>query len=386
VRKIAVIGSTGSVGRQALEVIAAHRGEFRVTALTGHANLPLLVEQAKRFSPSVVGISCEALYKEAKAQLQGIAVVSGADAHAAALEAEGTDTSLIAVVGFAGLKPLVHSIESGLHTCVANKESIVCGGGEINKLLSNMNARIFPVDSEHSAIFQCLDNHSGDEVRRILLTCSGGAFRDLPREAIEKASAAQALVHPNWSMGAKITIDSATLANKGLEVMEAHWLFGVPYQNIEVVVHRQSIIHSMVEWEDGSVIAQLGYPDMRLPIQVALGYPRRLPLIGEPMDFTKIGPLTFEKPDTGRFPCLKLAYEAGRRAKAAPIAFNAANEMAVQAFMDGVIGFYDIPLWIEDAMDAFMDLSQPDLAQIPEVDREVRRYLADRAHRKGLSV
>ncbi len=377
-RHIAVLGSTGSVGRQALDVIAHHNDEFAITALTGHANVELLAQQAKRFAPKVVGVSDESCYKQAKALMPGFTIIAGNDAHTLALEAQHTDTSLIAVVGFAGLIPLAKSIEHGLHTCVANKESIVCGAGAINALLKENNMRIYPVDSEHSAIFQCLDGHRTATLRRILLTCSGGAFRDWTMEQIAAATAQQALKHPTWDMGNKITIDSATLANKGLEVLEARWLFDVPLEHIDVVIHPQSIVHSMVEWMDGSVMAQLGVPDMRLPIQYALGYPKRLPMTIEPLDVHAMGPLTFCEPDGDRFPCLGLAYEAGRRGKAAPIAFNAANDMAVAAYVRGDIGFYDIPSWIEEAIDAFGDVNQPSLTEIPSIDCAVREYFLKR--------
>ncbi len=373
-RHIAVIGSTGSVGRQALDVIASHPDEFCVTALTGHSNVGLLAHQAKQFSPKLVGISDASCYRALRELLPDVPIVAGDEAHSDALEADLTDTSLISVTGFAGLSPLVKSIETQLHTCVANKESIVCGGKAINRLLESKGMKIYPVDSEHSAIFQCLDGHMTDGVRRILLTCSGGAFRDKTKEQIASSPAQQALLHPNWNMGTKITIDSATLANKGLEVLEATWLFDTPLSKIEVVIHPQSIIHSMVEWEDGSVMAQMGVPDMRLPIQYAIGYPKRLPMRIDPIDFYSLGALSFSRPDIVRFPCLELAYEAGRRAKSAPIAFNAANELAVEAYLQGRISFYDIPRWIQRAMDAFDD-AEPPLSEIPAIDRAVRDYI-----------
>ncbi len=376
-RHIAVIGSTGSVGSQALDVIARHPNEFCITALTGHSNIELLAQQAKRFSPKVVGISDASWYLALRELLPDTKIAAGETAHSDALEAEGTDTSLISVTGFAGLKPLIKSIESGLHTCVANKESIVCGGETINDLLKAKGMRIYPVDSEHSAIFQCMDGHMTDSIRRILLTCSGGAFRDKTKQEIQISKVDQALRHPNWNMGTKITIDSATLANKGLEVLEARWLFKAPLSKIEVVIHPQSIIHSMVEWEDGSVMAQLGVPDMRLPIQYALGYPKRLPMCIEPLDFYSLGILSFARPDLDRFPCLELAYEAGRRGKSAPIAFNAANEIAVDAYQKGSIGFYDIPRLIEIAINAF-DNVQPSLNEIPAIDKAVRSFVVSR--------
>lgn len=374
-RNIALIGSTGSIGTQALEVVRQNADRFSISALTAHRNADLLIRQAKMFSPRVVGISDESQYEMVKLALPDIEVVGGADAHALALEMSGADTSLIAVVGFAGLAPLLKSIRLGLHTCVANKESIVCGGRLIVDLLKQNDQRIYPVDSEHSAIFQCRMGNWEQPVRRILLTCSGGPFRTWERGKIEQATVEQALKHPNWSMGGKITIDSATLANKGLEVLEAQWLFDVPVEKVEVVVHPQSIIHSMVEYEDCSILAQLGYPDMKLPIQYALGYPQRLPACGAPIDFQSLSALTFEAPDIERFPALGLAYEAAKLGDAAPIALNAANDIAVGKFFCKDIGFYEIAEYIECAIHHFSGISLHNVEEIFEIDREVREYV-----------
>ena len=372
-RKLAIIGSTGSIGTQALDVIKTHPESFCVAALTGHSNIDLLKRQADIFSPKVIGLSDESLYEQAKVVFKDYQLICGPDAHAIALEDSGADGALIAVVGFAGLKPLIKSIELRLHTCVANKESIVCGGEAITALAKKHGVTLYPVDSEHSAIFQCLQNQNRP-VRRILLTCSGGPFRTWERAAIKKATVTQALKHPNWDMGGKITIDSATLANKGLEVLEAKWLFDVPVEGIEVIVHPQSIVHSMVEFMDHSILAQLGWPDMRLPIQYALSYPETLEGVERPLDFFAISDLTFEQPDSNRFPCLALAYEAGRRGGEAPIAFNAANDIAVQRYQKGLLGFYDIPRLIEKAMDHFTDGGAVDLDAVFAIDQAVRAY------------
>ena len=374
-RKIAIVGSTGSIGTQALQVVEKEREHFFVAALTAHRNAELLIHQARKFSPAVVGISDESQYEMVKLALPGIEVVGGADAHALALEISGADTSLISVVGFAGLAPLIKSIELGLHTCVANKESIVCGGRLISEMLRKKHQRIYPVDSEHSAIFQCLAGNEDQGIRRILLTCSGGPFRTWSREKIAAATVEQALKHPNWSMGGKITVDSATLANKGLEVLEAQWLFGVPVEKVEVVVHPQSIIHSMVEYEDCSILAQMGYPDMKLPIQYALHYPERLPACGDPIDFPVLSELTFEAPDLSRFPALRLAYESAGLGDAAPIAFNAANDIAVEKFFHKDIGFYQIAEYIECAIQRFSGISIQKVEDIFEIDRAVREYV-----------
>lgn len=379
-RHIALIGSTGSIGTQALRVVRAHPEAFAITALTAHSNLALLKEQVEEFHPQVVGISDPRCYEQARALFPHLTVLCGEQAHADALQAPGTDTALIAVVGFAGLRPLLRSIACNLHTCVANKESIVCGGEAVRALLRKTGGRIYPVDSEHSAIFQCLQGHEGQRVSRILLTCSGGAFRDWTKEQIETATVQQALKHPNWNMGKKITIDSATLANKGLEVMEARWLFDVPIEQIEVVIHPQSIIHSMVEFSDRSVLAQMGYPDMCLPIQIALAYPQRLCDGAKPMDFATLSALTFAAPDVERFPCLALAYEAGRMGGSAPVAFNAANDLAVEAYANGQIGFYDIPRWIEQALHRFGSGESLSIDEIFEMDAQVRAYIVGSKH------
>ncbi len=374
--EIALIGSTGSVGTQALEVVREHPEEFRIAALSAHKNLPLLLEQIREFHPRAVGISDEKTYISAKEYIdKDCRLFGGKDAHVEAMLASNADTSLISVVGFPGFAPLRESIRHGLKTCIANKESIVCGGAAIRSLLKKHNARLYPVDSEHSAIFQCLEGNRDKAIRRILLTCSGGPFRTWSKAEIARATSEQALKHPKWNMGAKISIDSATLANKGLEVLEARWLFDVPVEQVEVVIHPESIVHSMVEYQDRSIIAQMGVPDMKLPIQVALGYPKRLEKGPEPVDFVALGSLHFESPDAERFPCLSLAYQAGRQGGMSPIAFNAANEIAVQRYREHRIGFYDIPRLIEKAMAEFAGGKEPGLEDILQIDEQVRQFM-----------
>lgn len=373
-QEIALIGSTGSIGTQALDVVRAFPQFFRVSALTAHRNLDRLKAQADLFHPRVVGISDANLYAQAKMLFPNVQLFMGEDAHELALEASGASIACIAVVGFAGLKPLLKCIDLGQKACVANKESIVCGGAAVRKKLQEKNAQIYPVDSEHSAIFQCLQGEKSD-FRRILLTCSGGPFRTWKKEDIAKATVQQALQHPKWNMGRKITIDSATLANKGLEVLEARWLFDAQLNQIDVLIHPQSIVHSMVEYKDRSVLAQLGNPDMRLPIQYAFGYPERLPDGPEPLDFVSLGTLTFEKPDMDRFPCLALAYEAGKLGGIAPIAFNAANDLAVEAFIKGQLSFYQISDIIERALRYFGGGEEPDVDTIFAIDAQARAYI-----------
>lgn len=376
-RNVAILGSTGSIGTQALQVIQANAEAFRVVALTCHSDIAKLAAQVLLFHPRVVGISDASQYQEAKACLGNTCeIVCGEDAHAIALEASGADTSLISIVGFAGLKPLLKSIELGLHTCVANKESIVCGGSVVKQKLLEKKMRLYPVDSEHSAIFQCLEGNTGRAVKRLLLTCSGGPFRTWERSAIAAATSQQAGNHPTWNMGKKITIDSATLANKGLEVMEARWLFDMPAEKIDVLVHPQSIIHSMVEFCDCSVLAQLGQPDMRLPIQFALGYPVRSSGEVPALDFLTCGALTFEKPDTNRFPALALAYRACREGGLSPLAYNAANDHAVSLYLKDKVQFYRMATVIEKTLNRFGGGQEPDVATIFEADRTIRAWLA----------
>ncbi|MBE5780764.1 MAG: 1-deoxy-D-xylulose-5-phosphate reductoisomerase [Clostridiales bacterium] len=377
-KKIAVIGCTGSIGTQALDVIRHRRSDFRVAALSCHKNTDLLLKQVEEFTPQVVGISDEAAYKAVKDELiaKGIRVLGGQEAHSGCIETSDCDTTLISVVGFSGLSPLVSSIRLKKQTCVANKESIVCGGSAIVELCKQHGVELLPVDSEHNAIYQCLMGNEGQQIRKIHLTCSGGPFLHWAKEDIAKATWQQALKHPKWNMGRKISIDSATLANKGLEVLEAKWLFHVPLEKINVVVHPQSIVHSMVEYADGSILSQMGPTDMRIAIQFALTYPKRESCIMPPLDLFTMGELTFLPPDVTRFPCLALAMEAAKAGGITPIAFNAANDVAVEAYLKGAIPFYDIPKLIESAYQRFHGGEEPVLSDIPRMDAAVREYIS----------
>ena len=380
-KTVAVIGSTGSIGTQALDVIRHRRKEFQVAALSCHENLPLLYQQIEEFHPHVVGISDEAAYREAKAYLgERVKLLGGSEAHSGCVEESDAHITLISVVGFAGLAPLAASIRLHKQTCVANKESIVCGGAAIRELAQIHGVEILPVDSEHNAIYQCLMGNRDKNIAKIHLTCSGGPFLRWSRREMTTATWEQALKHPKWNMGRKISIDSATLANKGLEVLEAKWLFAVELDQIQVVVHPQSIVHSMVEYEDRSILAQLGPTDMRLAIQFALTYPRREAGILEPLDLFSMGSLEFFRPDMERFPCLGLAIEAGRQGGVSPIAFNAANDLAVEAYLAGRIGFYGISDLVERTLSRFHGGPEPALAEISRMDEAVRDYI-----RKSLS-
>lgn len=351
-RSIAILGSTGSIGRQALEVIALHPEQLRVELLTAQNSWQLLVEQALQFQPNAVVIGNTAHLDNVRQALANtdIKVYGGADAIAQCMAMEGIDMVLTALVGFAGLRPTIAAIEHGKTIALANKETLVVGGELIVRLAQEHRCPILPVDSEHSAIFQCLVGERSP-VEKILLTASGGPFRTYNAEQLRNVGPQQALAHPNWDMGAKVTIDSATLMNKGLEAMEAKWLFGLNNDQIEVLVHPQSIVHSMVQFADGSVKAQLGAPDMRLPIQYALSYPERYETPSFPrIDFAQLTGLTFERPNTVLFPALELAFEAMRQGGTVPCVLNAANEVAVAAFLEQRIGFMDIPKIVEQTM------------------------------------
>lgn len=369
---ICIIGSTGSIGTQAIDVVNEYG--FSVVGLSCHSNIELFAAQCAQLKPQYAGVSDSRQFDRAKQLIDVPHLICSENAHEEVLAQCGADTALISVVGFAGLRPLIRCIEMGIRACVANKESIVCGGAAITRLLKQNNARIYPVDSEHSAIFQSLEGNEGREIRRILLTCSGGPFRTWDKADIAKANYKQALKHPNWDMGNKITIDSSTYVNKGLEVLEAKWLFGVDIEQIEVLVHPQSIVHSMVEYVDGSVIGQLGVPDMKLPICFALAYPERLARFDNTLELWKQPALEFEQPDTDKFPCLALAYEAGRTGGGAPIAFNAANDVAVDAYINEEISFYDIPDIIEKTMQAVTFAREPEIADIFDIDEQARAY------------
>lgn len=351
-RKIAILGSTGSIGKQALDVVKQHSDLFEVELLTANNSSELLIRQALEFKPNNVVICNPDKYDEVAdaLQLHDIKVFAGMDSVCDLVGAEDIDIVLTALVGFSGLRPTVAAIKAGKVIALANKETLVAGGPVVTALAKQYKTPILPVDSEHSAIFQCLMGAAGNAVEKIHLTASGGPFRTWEREKIAAATFAEALHHPQWHMGAKITIDSATMMNKGFEMIEAKWLFDVSPEKINIVVQPQSIIHSMVEFADGAVIAQLGCPDMREPIQFALSFPDRLTLDNKKLDFASLGTLTFEKPDMEKFPCLGLAFEAIGRGGNIPCVMNAANEAAVASYLRGEIGFYDISDIISDCM------------------------------------
>ena len=375
-KKIAVLGSTGSIGTQTLEVVRYNK-DIQVTALAAGGNVKLMEEQIREFKPGLACLWDEEKAKELRAAVADldVKVASGMEGLMEAATSPEADLVVTAVVGMIGIRPAIAAMEAGKDIALANKETLVTAGHIIMPLAREKGVKLLPVDSEHSAIFQCLQGAAGNPLHKILLTASGGPFRGFTREQLKQVRLEDALKHPNWSMGHKITIDSSTMVNKGLEVMEARWLFGVEMDQVQVVVQPASIIHSMVEFEDGAVIAQLGTPDMKLPIQVALGYPNRLHQGPEAVDLVTLGSLHFESPDTERFPCLALAYEAGRQGGMSPIAFNAANEIAVQRYREHRIGFYDIPRLIEKAMSEFTGGKEPNLDEILQIDKQVRQFM-----------
>ena len=373
-KNIAILGSTGSIGRQALEVIAQHPEYFQVEVLTAQNNLPLLVEQARKFKPNAVVISNNAHYDQLKRALadEDIKVYAGENALAAVVEIDAIDLVLTALVGYSGLWPTMRAITAGKSIALANKETLVVAGELITSLAREKGVNIYPVDSEHSAIFQCLVGEFHNPIEKVILTASGGPFRGMKRRELAGVTKAQALKHPNWSMGSKVTIDSATLMNKGLEVIEAKWLFGLRPDQIEVVVHPQSIIHSLVQFEDGSIKAQLGLPDMRLPIQFALTYPDRLKSDFPRFDFRNYGSLNFEKPDTETFRNLALAFEALKRGGNIPCALNAANEVAVAEFLKDRVSFLEMSAIVEHCVNKMAYIKNPTYEDYVETDRETR--------------
>ncbi|MEG1563715.1 MAG: 1-deoxy-D-xylulose-5-phosphate reductoisomerase [Bacteroides sp.] len=381
-KQIAILGSTGSIGTQALQVIGEHPDLYEVYALTANNKVDLLIAQARKFKPEAVVIANEARYpqlKEALADLS-IKVYAGADALCQIVESQPIDIVLTAMVGYAGLKPTIHAIRARKTIALANKETLVVAGELINKLAQQYRTPILPVDSEHSAVFQCLTGEVGNPIEKVILTASGGPFRTCTMEELRTVTKAQALRHPNWEMGAKITIDSASMMNKGFEVIEAKWLFGVQPSQIEVVVHPQSVIHSMVQFEDGAVKAQLGMPDMRLPIQYAFSYPDRVGSTFERLDFSRCTSLTFEQPDTQRFRNLALAYEAMYRGGNMPCIVNAANEVAVAAFLQDGISFLGMSDVIEKTMSSATFVAAPQYDDYVATDAEARRLATQLIH------
>lgn len=374
-KHLAILGSTGSIGTQALDVVAAHPDSFTIEVLTAQNNADLLIEQAAKFKPNVVVIANEDLYDKVFETLDplGIQVYAGDKAIADVVQMDCIDTVLTSMVGYSGLIPTVRAIEAGKQIALANKETLVVAGELVTALAREKGVNIYPVDSEHSAIFQCIVGEFHNPIEKILLTASGGPFRRKTRDELLHVTKAQALKHPNWSMGAKITIDSASLMNKGLEVIEAKWLFGLEVSQIEVVVHPQSIIHSMVQFEDGSIKAQMGLPDMRLPIQFALTYPHRLKADFPRFDFTQYPALTFEQPDLKTFRNLQFAFDALERGGNMACIINAANEIAVAAFLRDEIGFLEMSDLIETCMQRVTFIQQPTLADYIETDAETRK-------------
>lgn len=375
-KHIAILGSTGSIGTQALEVIQEHSDLFEVYALTAGNNVDLLIQQARIFQPEVVVIANENQYatlKEALSDLP-IKVFAGSEAIAQVAEMEIVDFVLTAMVGFAGLQPTIQAAKAGKRIALANKETLVVAGELINKLCITHQASIIPVDSEHSAIFQCLVGEGNNEIEKLILTASGGPFRTYHWSDLEKVTPAQALKHPNWDMGAKITIDSASLMNKGFEMIEAKWLFGVPHNQIEVLVHPQSIIHSMVQFTDGSIKAQLGLPDMKLPIQYAFTYPDRVQTNFPRLDFSLFPQFTFEKPDLERFRNLAFAYYAIEKGGNMPCILNAANEIAVAAFLEEKISFLQMSDLMEEAMVKIPFIPNPKVEDYFQTDKETRSF------------
>ncbi|MCR9081395.1 MAG: 1-deoxy-D-xylulose-5-phosphate reductoisomerase [Cyclobacteriaceae bacterium] len=374
VKRVAILGSTGSIGTQTLDVIRQHPENFQVEVLTAQNNCDLLIKQALEFQPNAVVITNESKYQVVRDALipHDIKVFAGPKALAQVVEMETIDVVLTALVGYAGLIPTVHAIKAGKQIALANKETLVVAGEIITQLAKEHAVNIYPVDSEHSAIFQCLVGEWHNPIEKIILTASGGPFRGKDREFLASVTKEQALKHPNWDMGAKITIDSASLMNKGLEVIEAKWLFGLTPEQIDVVVHPQSIIHSLVQFEDGSIKAQLGLPDMRIPIQFAMSYPDRLKSDFERFDFLNYPNLTFEKPDLKTFRNLQLAFDALHKGGNAACLLNASNEVAVEAFLKDEIGFLQMSDLIEDAMNRVDFISHPSLSDYVSSDEEVR--------------
>ena len=374
-QQICILGSTGSIGRQALDVISSQSDRYEVYCLTAHRQAELLAQQARRFQPAAVVIADETKCESLRALLSDqphIKVYTGRQALCDIVEAAPIDMVLTAMVGFSGLEPTLHAIRAGKKICLANKETLVVAGELVCALAQEHRAAILPVDSEHSAIFQCLAGEGDNPIEKILLTASGGPFRNLPKERLGAVSAADALQHPTWQMGAKITIDSATMMNKGFEVIEAKWLFGIEASRIKVLVHPQSIVHSAVQFADGAVKAQLGLPDMRLPIQYAFSYPDRLPMAGERLDLFR-GPLEFFEPDMEKFRCLALSFDAIDRGGNMPCILNAANEVANEAFRQHRCGFLDVPRIIEKTMQRVPFDAHPSLDIYHQTDNEARR-------------
>jgi len=375
-KTITILGSTGSVGTNTIDLISGNPDQFKVRALTAGKNISLLVEQAKKLNPEFVAIADDGQFEELKSALAGTSIQCGAG-ESAIIEAASmnVDVTMASIVGFAGLKPVLTAIRHAKTVAIANKEPLVAAGSLVLSLADEFGTKILPVDSEHSAIFQVLETHNRDAVKKIILTASGGPFRASSIEQMNAATVEQALAHPNWTMGAKISIDSASMMNKALEMIEAHYLFAMPADKIDVVIHPQSVIHSMVEYIDGSVLAQLGAPDMRTPIAYALAYPERMQTTGNTLDWNTLSNLTFEKPDLTKFRAIQLAYDCLKAGAAHQIAFNAANEIAVAKFLNHQIRFGQILTLVERGLALTPDATPKTLGDILAIDEEVRRKL-----------
>ena len=372
-KNISLLGSTGSIGKQTLEVAAANPDKMKIRVLAAHTSDTILEEQIRAVEPDFAVLTDKDAAARLKARYHGkTEILAGEEGLLAAATYSEVDTVLASMVGYAGLRPTMAAINCGKNIALANKETLVAAGSLVMEAVAKNNVSLTPVDSEHSAIFQALQGGKEDEVKRLLITASGGPFRGKKRSELETVTLAQCLNHPNWSMGKKITVDSSTLANKGLEVIEAHWLFNMPYEKIDVVVHPQSIIHSLVEFCDGSVIAQLGEPDMRLPIQYALSYPCRYHKAFDQLDLIKAGTLTFEAPDMEAFPSLRIAIDCGKAGGTLPCVFNAANEEAVYAFLDNKIKYLDIPYITEKVASLHKNIATPCIEDIERADAEAR--------------
>ncbi|NJN73301.1 MAG: 1-deoxy-D-xylulose-5-phosphate reductoisomerase [Limnothrix sp. RL_2_0] len=382
-KAISILGSTGSIGTQTLDIVRSHPDRFRVVGMAAGRNIKLLAEQIAEFKPEIVATHDESLLPELKALVKRLPdqpqMIAGKEAIAEIARYGDAESVVTGIVGCAGLLPTIAAIEAGKDIALANKETLIAGGPVVLPLIKKHGVKLLPADSEHSAIFQCLQGVPEGGLRRIILTASGGAFRDLPVEKLATVTVKDALKHPNWSMGQKITIDSATLMNKGLEVIEAHYLFGKDYDDIDIVVHPQSIIHSLIEVQDTSVLAQLGWPDMRLPLLYALSYPERIYTNWEKFDLVKAGDLTFREPDHAKYPCMNLAYAAGRAGGSMPAVLNAANEQAVALFLEEKIQFLDIPRVIEKVCDRHQadNNTSPALADILQADQWARQAVLE---------
>ncbi|MBI5475889.1 MAG: 1-deoxy-D-xylulose-5-phosphate reductoisomerase [Ignavibacteriales bacterium] len=380
-KNICILGSTGSIGTNSLNVIKTFNDKFKVRILSAKNNIKLLENQIKEFQPQIVAVSeYDAAVQLRKKINKKIKILSGTDGLIEAASDPGVDIVINSLVGFSGLHPTIEAIKNGKIIALANKETLVAAGSVIMPMLKKYGATLIPIDSEHSAILQCLIGEKAENINRIILTASGGPFLHTPKNKFIKITKAEALKHPNWSMGNKITIDSATMMNKGLEVIEAHWLFNVPAEKIDVLIHPQSIIHSMVEFIDGSFKAQLGMPDMRMPIQYALSYPDRLPANYQRVNFSSLGKITFYEPDKNKFECLQLAYNVLKKGGTAPAVLNATNEVAVEKFLSGDLPFHKIPRLISAAIEKIKSIKNPSIEDIEKADRLAREFAHKNIH------